>query len=94
MTLLIVLIWKKERVHDIFPEAATVGVLSKKGVLKNFVNFTGKHLCWSLINKAKGLHAGNLIKKRLQHRCFLVNNAKFLRTPILKNICKPLLLYF
>ena len=25
----------------------------------------------------------------LQSRCFHVNNMKFLRTPILKNICKP-----
>ena len=32
----------------------------------------------------------NIIKKRLQHRCFPVNIAKFLRTPILKNICKQL----
>ena len=53
----------------------------KIGVLKNFVIFTGKHLCWSLL----------LIKltpktsKRLQHRCFLVNIAKFLRTPFLRN---------
>ena len=31
------------------------------GALKNFANFTGKHLCWSLF----------LIKK-LQHRCFPV----------------------
>ena len=29
------------------------------------------------------------IKKILQHRCFLVNIAKFLRTPILKKICQP-----
>ena len=41
----------------------------KKGVLKNFVNFTGKHLCWSL-------------------RWFPVKFTKFLRTSILKNICK------
>ena len=53
----------------------------KIGVLKNFVIFTGKYLCWSLF----------LIKltpktpKRLQHRCFLVNIAKFLRTPFLRN---------
>ena len=47
-------------------------------VLKNFANFTGKHLCWSLQQK-----------KRLQHRCFPV---KFLRAPILKNICEWLLL--
>ena len=34
----------------------------------------------SFFNKAAGL-----IKKRLQHRCFPVSIAKFLRTPILKN---------
>ena len=38
------------------------------------------------------LKACNFIKKRLQHRHFSVNIAKFLRTPILKNICKWLLL--
>ena len=32
------------------------------------------------------------ITKRLQHWCFPVNIAKFLRTPILKNICERLLL--
>ena len=30
----------------------------------------------------------NFIKKRLQHRCFSVSIAKFLRTPILKKICE------
>ena len=35
----------------------------------------------------------NFIKKRLQHRCFPINIAKFLRTPILKNICECLLLH-
>ena len=29
-----------------------------------------------------------LFKKRLQHRCFPVNNVKFLETPSLKNICE------
>ena len=29
-------------------EAASGGVLQKKGVLKNFAIFTGKFLCWSL----------------------------------------------
>ena len=33
-----------------------------------------------------------VIKKRLQHRCFPVNVAKFLRAPILNNICQQLLL--
>ena len=35
----------------------------------------------------------NAIKKRLQHRCFPINIAKFLRTSILKNICERLLLH-
>ena len=34
----------------------------------------------------------NFIKKRLQHRCFPLNITTFLRTPILKNMCKHLLL--
>ena len=38
--------------------------------------------------------ATNVIKKRLQHRCFSVSIAKFSRAPILKNICKWLLLSF
>ena len=46
-------------------------------------------------NRGEVLASGkacNFIKKRLQHRCFLVNIGKFLRTPILKNICERLLL--
>ena len=46
--------------------------LFKIGVLQNFAISTGKHLCWSLFL--------NFIKKRLQHRRFPVNIAKFLRT--------------
>ena len=38
----------------------------------------------SLFNKVAGLQATNFIKKRLQHKCFPVNTAKFLRTPSLK----------
>ena len=34
----------------------------------------------SLFNRAADLQACNLIKKRLKHRCFPVNTAKFLRT--------------
>ena len=35
-------------------------VFSKKGVLKNFVKFTGKHLCQSLFfNKVAGLKVSN-----------------------------------
>ena len=64
----------------------------KKAVLKDFAIFTGKHLCWSLFfKKVTTLQPCNFIKKRLQHRRFPVNIAKFLRTIILKNICERLL---
>ena len=41
-------------------------VFCKKGVLRNFTKFTGKHLCQSLFfNKVAGLWAATLLKKRL-----------------------------
>ena len=46
----------------------------------------------SLFNKVAGLQAWKFVKKRLQHSFFPVNNAKSLRTPILKNICERRLL--
>ena len=49
-------------------------VFNKKGVLRNFAKFTGKHLCQSLL-------PATLLKKRLWHRCFPVNFEKLLRTP-------------
>ena len=58
----------------------------KKGVLRNFTKFTGKQLCQSLFfDKVAGLRAATLLKKRLWHRCFPLNFAKFLRTPFLQN---------
>ena len=45
---------------------------------RTFIKFTGKHLCQSLLlNKVR---PATLLKKRLWHRCFLVNFVKFLRT--------------
>ena len=65
----------------------------KKSVLKNFAIFTGKHLRWSFFfNKVTCPQACNFIKKRLPHSCCPLNIAKFLRTPILRNICGRLLL--
>ena len=47
--------------------------------------FTGKYLCQSLFfHKNAGLRSAILLGKRLWHRCFPVNFAKFLRTPFLK----------
>ena len=45
-------------------------VFCKKGVLRNFAKFTGKHLRQSLL-------LNEVFKKRLWHRCFPVNFAKF-----------------
>ena len=48
-------------------------VLCKNGILKNFANFTGKHLSRSLIfSKVAGLRPAFLLKKRLQHRCLQI----------------------
>ena len=40
------------------------------------------------------LRPATLLKKRLWHRCFPVNFAKFLRTPFFQNTSGRLLLYF
>ena len=52
----------------------------KKGVLRNFAKFTGKHQCRSLRDQQF------YFKKRFWHRCFPVHFAKFLRTLLLQNI--------
>ena len=52
-------------------------IFFKKGVLKNFANLTGKHVC---------------IKNRLQDRCFPMKFAKFLRTSFLTEYRQWLLL--
>ena len=58
------------------------GVLfCKKGVLGNFIKFTGKHLYQSLlINKVADFRPATLLKKRLWHSCFSMIFVKFLRT--------------
>ena len=58
-------------------EAAVRICFFKVSVLKNFTNFTGKHLCWSLF-LTKFLT--NVIKTTLQHRHFPVKFTKFFRT--------------
>ena len=70
-------------------------VFCKKGVLRNFAKFTGKHLCQSLFfNKVACLRPATLLKMRLWHRCFLVNFAKFLRTSFLQNISSSCFCYY
>ena len=62
-------------------------------VLRNFAQFTGKHLCQSLFfNNVAGLRPVTLLKRRPWHRYFPVNFVKFLRTPFLQSTSGPLLL--
>ena len=66
----------------------------RKGVLWIFAKFTGKHQCQSLFfDEVACLRPAALLKKRLWHRCFLVNFAKFQRTPFLQNTSERLLLF-
>ena len=65
----------------------------RKGVPRNFAKFPGKHLCQSLFfDKVAGLRPATLLKKRLWHKCFPLNFAKFPRTPFLQNTSGRLLL--
>ena len=54
----------------------------RKGVLRNFAKFTGKHLRERLS-----------LKKSVWRRCFTVNFTKFLRTPFSQNTSGRLLLW-
>ena len=73
------------------------GCSAKKGVLRNFTKFTGRHLCQSLIfNNVAGLRPVTLLKTGLWHKCFSVHFQefpKFPRTPFLQNTSGRLLLY-
>ena len=65
-------------------------VFCQKAVLKNFVKFSGKHLCQSFFfNKVAGLRPASLLKKRLLYRCLfscefceIFKNNIFYRTPL------------
>ena len=64
----------------------------KEGFLKIFKSFTEKRLCWNLFLirfRPLGLQ---LYLKETPTKAFLVELAKYLRTPILKNICEQQLL--
>ena len=58
-------------------------VFCKKGVLKNFVKFTGKHLCQALFfSKVAGLRPVQLYQKETLALVFSCETCvKFLRTP-------------
>ena len=65
-----------------------------KDVLIIVAKFTGKHLPQTLFfNKIASLRPATLLNERHWYRCFPMNFAKLLRTPILKNVCDRLLLF-
>ena len=61
----------------------------KKGILKKFHRKAA--VLESLFNKLANLKVCNAIKIELLRKCFPVKFAKFLRAPILKNICERML---
>ena len=67
------------------PQKQPLELFCKKGVLRNFANFTGKHLCWSFF-LIELQEVCSFIKKRLRHRRFPEEFTKFLRTPNLKTV--------
>ena len=64
----------------------------RKGALRNFKKLTGKQLWQSLFLIKLQVFLQLYLKKRLRHRCFSVNFAKFLRIPFLQNTSGRLLL--
>ena len=69
-------------------------VFCKKGVFRNSQN-SQENTCVRIFLKIKlQTEACNFIKKKLLHRCFSVNFAKFLRTPFLTKHLWWLLLTF
>ena len=86
VTLLLLVFWSTR--------SSRLQMFFKIGVLKDVSIFTEKHLCRSLFNKLAGLQLWILLKKRLQHRCFPVSTAEFLRTTFMKHLQWLLLKYY
>ena len=85
----------KERIHRLLKEwlGRQQRCSMQEDVLRNFTKFTAKHMCQSLsFNKVAGQRSATLLKKKLWHRHFPVNFAKFLRTPFMQNTSGRVLL--
>ena len=78
-----------------FSRTGRLQMFFKIGVLENFTNFTGKHLCWSLfLNKVPGLKTYNFIKRRLHHRCCPAKFVTFFKSILFTEHLRWLLLTF
>ena len=61
-------------------QSSRLQIFFKKGVLKNFANFTGKYLCWSLfLIKLQAWKHGTLLKRDSNTDVFLWNLRNFLK---------------
>ena len=81
------------RLQFYYARSSRPEVFCKKGVVRNFTKFTGKHLCQRLFfNKVADLRPATLLKKSLWYRCFPVNFVKFLTTPFFTEHLRRLLL--
>ena len=71
--------------QDYLHRSSCPEVFCKKGALRNFTKFTGKHLCQSLfLNKVAGLQPATLSRKRVWDSGFPLNFEKYLRTHFFK----------
>ena len=88
--------WDKPILLLVFTKKLTKLVAQRCSVKNLFLKCCSIHrktpVLESILNTVAGLKTYNFILKRLQHRYFPVNIAKFLRTSVLKNICEQLLL--
>ena len=81
--------------HCYYSEAINWRCSIKMDVLRNYTKLTGKHLCQSLFfDKIAGLRSATFLKKRLWHRRFPLNFAKFLRATFVTEHLWWLLLTF
>ena len=67
----------KQSLRKVSSETAVRQMFFKSGVSQKFRITSALE---SLLNKVKGLKVSKFMKERLQHRCFPVIVAKFLRT--------------
>ena len=75
--------WQSHRYLLRTPLKTPLELFCKKGVLRNFAKFIGKHLCWRLF-LIELQEVCSFIKMKLRNRLFLVEFSKLFRTNNLK----------
>ena len=88
--------WKifEQNVTVAYFKNQSLDVFCKKRTLENLANFTGKYLFWSFFFlNLQAWEPEAFLKRDPDTYIFPLKFAKFLRAPILKYNCEPLLLY-